>query len=61
MKQTAIDYKYLDFAQLVEIDSWSTYALLGKGMTYTQKYPFVKIGDFLIRNKTQVKIEDGIL
>lgn len=59
--QTAIDYKYLNFIQLVSIDSWSTYALLGKGMLYTQKYPFVKIGDFLSRNKTQVKIQDGVL
>lgn len=59
--QSAVDYKYLNFAQLTEIEGWSTYSLLGKGLIYTQKYPFVKIGDFLKRNKSQVKIQDGVL
>lgn len=50
--------KFVDFSQLV---SWSSYALLGKSLFYTQKYSFVRIGDFLKRNKEQVQIEDGVL
>jgi type I restriction enzyme, S subunit len=40
--------KFVDFTQLV---SWSSYALLGKNLIYTQKYSFVRIGDFLKRNQ----------
>lgn len=50
--------KFVDFTQLV---SWSSYALLGKNLIYTQKYSFVRIGDFLKRNKEQVQILDGVL
>ena len=50
--------KFVDFTQLV---SWSSYALLGKNLIYTQKYSFVRIGAFLKRNKEQVQIEDGVL
>jgi type I restriction enzyme S subunit len=50
--------KFVDFTQLV---SWSSYALLGKNLIYTQKYSFVRIGDFLKRKKEQVQIEDGVL
>lgn len=50
--------KFVDFTQLV---SWSSYALLGKNLIYTQKYSFVRIGDFLKRNKEQVQIQDSVL
>lgn len=50
--------KFVDFTQLV---NWSSYALLGRNLIYTQKYPFVRIGDFLKRNKEQVQIQDGVL
>ncbi len=53
-----IHLKFVDFTQLV---SWSSYALLGKNLIYTQKYSFVRIGKFLKRNKEQVQIEDGVL
>lgn len=49
--------KIIDFTQLV---NWSSYALLGKDLIYTQKYPFVRIGDFLKRNKEAVKIQDEV-
>ncbi len=49
--------KIIDFTQLV---NWSSYALLGKALIYTQNYPFVRIGDFLIRNKEAVKIQDEV-
>jgi type I restriction enzyme S subunit len=53
-----INLKFVDFTQLI---NWSSYALLGKNLIYTQKYSFVRIGDFLKRNKEQVQIEDGVL
>lgn len=49
--------KFIDFTKLV---NWSSYALLGKNLIYTQKYAFVRIGDFLKRNKEPIKIQDGI-
>ena len=55
-----ISKTFLQFITLVQLENWSSYSLLGKNLIYTQKYPFVKIGDFLKRNKTQVSIEDGI-
>lgn len=54
-------YKSLKFIQFENVSSWSSYALLGKNLIYTQKYSFVRIGDFLIRNKEQVLIQDDIL
>jgi len=52
---------FLQFVDFATVDSWSTYSLLETKLVYTQKYPFVKIGNFLKRDKTQVKIEDSIL
>ena len=52
---------YLQFISFIQLENWSSYALLGKNLIYTQKYPFVKIGDFLKRNKTQVEIQDDLL
>lgn len=50
----------LNFILFTQLSNWSSYALLGKNLIYTQKYPFEKIGSFLKRNKTQVKIQDGV-
>lgn len=50
----------LNFILFTQLSNWSSYALLGKNLIYTQKYPFEKIGNFLKRNKTQVLIQDGI-
>lgn len=51
----------LNFILFTQLSNWSSYALLGKNIIYTQKYPFEKIGSFLKRNKTQVKIQDGVI
>lgn len=50
--------KVADFTQLV---NWSTYTLLSKDLIYTQKYPFVRIGDLLKRNKEVVNVQDDII
>jgi type I restriction enzyme, S subunit len=57
----AVDNTYLKFIDFTKLINWSSYALLGKNLIYNQKYPFVRIGDFLKRNKEQVTIEDGVL
>lgn len=56
-----VQAKYLQFVDFSFIKSWSSYSLLGKNLIYTQKYPFVAIGDFLKRNKTPITIENDIL
>lgn len=56
-----MEIRQLHFVNFTNLANWSTYTLLGKGMSYTDAYPFVKIGSFLKRNKTQVKIKDETL
>lgn len=52
---------YLNFIDFAQLYNWSTYSLLGNKLLYTQKYPLVKIREFLNRSKEQVIIEDDIL
>lgn len=56
-----MEFQQLHFVSFTNLANWSTYTLLGKGLSYTDAYPFVKIGSFLKRNKTQVKVKDDIL
>lgn len=56
-----MEFQQLHFVSFSNLANWSTYTLLGKGLSYTDAYPFVKIGSFLKRNKTQVKVKDDIL
>jgi len=51
---------YLQFVDFTNVESWSTYSLLGDKLDYTKNYPFVKIGEFLKRNKTQIKVRDEV-
>lgn len=55
------EYNYLNIIPFTQLVNWSSYALLGKNLIYTQKFPFVRIGKFLTRSKEQVSIQDGIL
>lgn len=52
---------YLNFIDFSQLSNWSTYALLGNNLLYTEKYPFFKIGSFLKRSKEKVVVEDKIL
>ena len=54
----AVGFKYLKFIPYINVNNWSSYFLLSKNLLYTQKYPFVRIGDLLKRNKTPIIIED---
>lgn len=56
-----MELQQLHFVSFTNLANWSTYTLLGKGLNYTDAYPFVKIGSFLKRNKTQIKVQDDIL
>lgn len=55
------EYNYLNFIPFTQLANWSSYAVLGKNLIYTQKFPFIRIGEFLTRSKEQVSIQDGIL
>lgn len=55
------EYNYLNIIRFTQLVNWSSYALLGKNLIYTQKFPFVRIGEFLRRSKEQVSIQDGTL
>lgn len=51
---------HLKFIEFTQLTSWSTYALLRKNLIYTQNFDFIKIGQFLKRNKEQVTIENKV-
>ncbi len=48
----------LKFIEFKELENWSVQYLSKQNFSYNKKYPLVKIGSFLKRNKTQVIIED---
>ena len=52
-------YKKLKFVGFSNIESWSAYSILEKGLRFSNKYKLVKIKNFLSRNKTFIKIEDN--
>lgn len=56
-----LNRSYLNFLNFTDLENWSSYSLLGKKLNYNQKYPFVKIGAFLSRNKTPINVTDGVL
>ena len=43
-----------------DLENWSVKSLIGERIKYNQKYPLVKLGDILKRNKTQIEIEDDV-
>ncbi len=43
-----------------DLENWSVKSLIRKGIKYNPNYPLVKLGDILIRNKTQIEIQDDI-
>ena len=52
------DYTYLQFIQLTDVSNWSVQYLKWTGFSYNKKFVFVKIGDFLTRNKTQIDVQN---
>lgn len=56
-----MENKILRFVEFKDIESWSTYAILGSKFDYSNQFELAKIRHFLKRNKTQVSIKDEIL
>jgi restriction endonuclease S subunit len=50
---------FLKFIEFKDIDNWSVSHILESTFSYNEKYPLVKIGEFLKRNKTIINIEDN--
>lgn len=58
--QTAIDYKYLSFTQLVNIDSWDVKFFVKQKGTFNESYPLVLFGNFLKKPTIEkIQIEDN--
>lgn len=51
-------HKYLDFVRFPELYNWSVQYLNNSKIRFNTKYPLVRIGEFLKRNKTAVTIQD---
>ncbi len=50
---------YLNLISLNLLESWSVQSLLDKKVAYNKKYELARIGDFLIKSRDIVNIEDG--
>lgn len=50
---------YLNLISLNLLESWSVQSLLDKKVAYNKKYELARIGDFLIKSRDIVTIEDG--
>ncbi|MCP3032620.1 restriction endonuclease subunit S [Halobacillus sp. A1] len=57
-KQIPKTYKFINTVKYKDVNNWSTYSLLGNQLKFSNKYPLVKLGDILTRNKTAIRIED---
>jgi len=55
----SIANKFLKIIDLVQLENWSVQGLLDSKFNYSNKYEQARIGDFLIRSRNIVDIEDG--
>lgn len=49
---------YLNFIDLIQLENWSVQALLESKVQYSNRYELAKIGDFLIKSRSLVNVED---
>jgi type I restriction enzyme S subunit len=49
---------YLNYIDLIQLENWSVQSLLDAQFNYSNKYDLARIGDFLIKSRTVVNIED---
>ena len=54
-------HKYLHFVSFQSLINWSVAYQLSLENRYSDKYPSVKIGSFLSRNKTMVDVKDDVI
>lgn len=59
MVRSVEKYKMLDFVGFNSLINWSVQYLSDSAIKFNGKYPLVRIGDFLTRNKTSVDIKDN--
>lgn len=58
---TNTEYKILKKTRYKNLTNWSIYFILSNAIDYNKNYNFAKIGDFLKRNKTPIKIDDSVI
>lgn len=51
---------YLSYIDLLRLDNWSVPGLLDATFNYSNQFPLSRIGDFLIKNKNVINIDDDI-
>ncbi|WP_160113207.1 restriction endonuclease subunit S [Flavobacterium hibernum] len=51
---------YLHFIDFVKLSEWSVQGLLHSNFNYTNKFELAKIGDFLLKSRDTISIEDNI-
>lgn len=54
----AIENSFLKYIDLLQLEHWSVQGLLDAKFSYSNKYSLARIGDFLIKNRNIVDIED---
>jgi type I restriction enzyme S subunit len=55
------DNSYLNLIDLIQLDNWSVQNLLNSKFNYSQNFEFARIGEFLIKNRNLINIEDDKL
>lgn len=53
-------FTFLQTISSADLINWSVRYLLDTKLAYNDKYPIVPIGDFLVKNRTVVDIQDGV-
>ena len=51
---------YLNYIDLLRLDNWSVPGLLDATFNYSNQFPLLRIGDFLIKNRNVINIDDDI-
>lgn len=54
----AVEKTYLKHIDLILLENWSVQGLLDSKFNYSNKYELARIGDFLIKNRNVINIED---
>lgn len=53
-------YKYLHLANYKDIPNWSVQYADEEDLGFTKKYPMAKIGEFLVKSKDIIEVEDDV-
>jgi type I restriction enzyme, S subunit len=54
-----LEKTFINIIELIQLETWSVQALLESKVIYSNKYEFAKIGDFLIKSRNSINIEDS--